>query len=172
MSRFWCSWRQPGEDPRPLHDPPKDERVLGWWVSGDGGDGKKFYYTLCALIKAGTSDQAGLALKKDWPEFVDWRFCEERADDWVPGDRFVLKPWMTKRMKTKKPKITISKTPVTADKVTITNFYPLALVHDGHDMRVDGKGKFTMDGKPCSDTKAINLIRAWAIDAGKKQASS
>jgi len=31
------------------------------------------------------------AVKKYWPEAVEWRFCSEKPGDWLPGDRFPMK---------------------------------------------------------------------------------
>jgi len=30
---------------------------------------------------------------------MDWRFFEERAPDWMPGDRFPLSDWSKERIK-------------------------------------------------------------------------
>lgn len=90
---LWVSWQQPGDDPRPLHSPPKDKRVLGWWVSGEG-DG---YFTICALIH----DEPGKwkrSVVTDWPEVRTARIRFEESTMTRPGGRFVMSPWMKERM--------------------------------------------------------------------------
>lgn len=91
--RFWLSWHQPGEDFRPLAYPP-NAAILGWWLSGrDAND----VATLCALVTAEDETAAKQAVRIDWPEAERWRFCNQVADDFLPGDRFPLKPWMKER---------------------------------------------------------------------------
>lgn len=96
MTRYWISWWQPGDDPRPLHYPPKDERVLGWWRSAS--DGKRT--SICALVAADVSDTALAAVAQDWPESLDAdvRFVDPKPADWTPGDRFPLEGWMKQRI--------------------------------------------------------------------------
>lgn len=94
MKRYWVSWLQPGEDYRPLKDPP-NEGIIGWWCSGyDSGDTA----VLCALIRARDERYAVDAVLQDWPEFKEWRFCEEVESDWIPTSRFPLTlDWQRKR---------------------------------------------------------------------------
>lgn len=100
MKRFWVSWWQPTSDERPLTYPP-NQSILGWWNSGQRADGA---WSICAVVVA-DADEQGLGVPKavkdavlvDWPEAIDWRFCEEMDDDYVPGDRFPLSPWMRAR---------------------------------------------------------------------------
>jgi len=95
--RFWVSWVQPTEDYRPLRFPPH-EPVLGWWCSGyDAGDNA----TLVALIEAEDKEAAEKVISTEWPEWTSWRFIEEVADDYLPGDRFPLSDWMEDRLKPK-----------------------------------------------------------------------
>lgn len=108
MSRYWASFVCTAEDYRPLTYPPND-RILGWWCSGytpsQFDDDDEEYAVLCLAIDA--ADEAGAvdAVLEDWPAFSDngceWRFLEERPDEWRPGDRFPLAPWMTERFETK-----------------------------------------------------------------------
>lgn len=94
--RYWISWWQPGDDPRPLHSPPKTERVLGWWVSGES----ETHSSICALVQADNEEEAKLAVIVDWPESKDaeWRFLQEKDAKWVPpADRFPPKDWMILR---------------------------------------------------------------------------
>ena len=94
MKRFWCSWHQPTADFRPLRDPPNDA-VLGWWCSGERGDGVAI---LCALVRANSAGEVERAIEGDWPEATEWRFVEERTANWLPGDRFPLRDWMLQRI--------------------------------------------------------------------------
>ena len=90
---FWISWIQPTEDYRPLTYPPT-ENVLGWWCSGVRSDGANI---LCAYIVATDVEAAKNEVRRDWPEAVEWRFCETR-DSVVTSDRFPLKGWMVSRV--------------------------------------------------------------------------
>ena len=96
MSRFWISWWQPGEDCRPLHFPPKEQRVLGWWRSGSDGERT----SICALVEASAEWTAKAFVAEDWPESVDaeWRFVERKPDGWLPNNRFPLEDWMAARI--------------------------------------------------------------------------
>jgi hypothetical protein len=96
MTRYWISWWQPGDDPRPLHFPPKEPRVLGWWRSGSDGERT----SICAIVAASVEWTAKAAVAEDWPESVDaeWRFVEQKSADWTPGDRFPLSDWMQPRI--------------------------------------------------------------------------
>jgi hypothetical protein len=102
MKRFWVSWYESvsPDDYRPLHDPP-NAAILGWWCSGYRGDDIP---TLCALLEAESEAAARKAVGEDWPGEKEWRFCEERAGDYVPGDRFPLSPWMRQRLEAKRRK--------------------------------------------------------------------
>lgn len=95
MSRYWISWWQPSDDPRPLHYPPRGPRVLGWWQSGF--DGRRT--SICALVAASAEWTAKAAVAEDWPESVDaeWRFVEQKPADWIPSDRFPPSDWMAAR---------------------------------------------------------------------------
>ena len=94
VTRFWVSWVQRSDDYRPLGYPPH-EPVLGWWCSGyDSADNA----TLCALIEAADEKAAEEVIKKEWPEWTEWRFIEPRENDHRPGDRFPLSDWMEARI--------------------------------------------------------------------------
>jgi hypothetical protein len=85
MKRWWISWYQPTDDWRPLRFPPPN--VLGYWCSGyDEND----VPILVALVEG---DDPYAVVWKQWPEAERWRFCEDVAADWRPGDRFMLPDW-------------------------------------------------------------------------------
>ena len=55
--------------------------------------------TLCALVNAKTEEAAKAAVVKDWPEATQWRFCEQKPDNFELGDRFpVTREWEKQRM--------------------------------------------------------------------------
>lgn len=85
MSNYWMSWCEPGDDYRPL-TLPLPAAIRGWWCSGYDSDDNA---TLCALVKAESEDDAKALICQFWKPGY-WRFCEERGDDWLPGDRFPL----------------------------------------------------------------------------------
>ena len=92
---FWISWHQPTKDYRPLTSPP-NEKVLGLWCTGvrckDGAS------TLVAMVKSSNESAAKCSILKDWPEAIDWRFCDEKSLKSL-SDRFPLNAWMEKRFK-------------------------------------------------------------------------
>jgi len=100
--RYWVSWIQKTEDYRPLTFPP-NRRILGWWCSGYDYEGDNEYATICTLIEADCIAEATASVLIDWPESIesgdDFRFFEEKSDDWLPGDRFPFSDWMNERLK-------------------------------------------------------------------------
>lgn len=87
----WLSWYQPTEDHRPVSYPP-NEGVLAWFCTGRSERGA----TIVALIEADTEEQAKEIALKDWPEIVDWRFCEDKHDRKL-SNRFPVSDWMLAR---------------------------------------------------------------------------
>lgn len=94
VKRFWISWCQPTDDERPLAYPP-NESILGWWNSGMTDAA----WTLCAVVESPNEAAAKKAVRKDWPEAEEWRFCREVEEDYQPGDRFPLSNWMKRRFR-------------------------------------------------------------------------
>lgn len=94
MNLYWVSWYQPTDDERPLRFPPNDA-VLGWWNSGMRLDDNA--HTLCAWVSAQDEDAAKAAVKQEWPEAAEWRFCEKR-EHISYGGRFQPTHWMIPRM--------------------------------------------------------------------------
>lgn len=95
---YWCSWRQPTVDYRPIKFPP-NEQILGWWCSGHNGDGSA---SLCAWVKAESETEVLAAVTKDWPEITSmdqFRFCEPK-EFYEPSDRFPTESneWIQKRI--------------------------------------------------------------------------
>lgn len=85
---FWVSWYNVLPiGSFELHRP--------WWISGYRADDAE---TMCAAIIAPDEEGAKalvMAAYDEPPEEVEWRFCEERADDWSPfNDRFQRANWM------------------------------------------------------------------------------
>jgi hypothetical protein len=96
---WWVSWYCPNDmmGKFELHSP--------WWVSGATmeNDAGKFAYTVCAAVRAASEDQAKekviMSHDADVLEWasnqIDWRFVEERPDDWSPfNSRFQAADWM------------------------------------------------------------------------------
>lgn len=100
--RFWVSWYQPTEDYRPLTDPP-NKNVLAWWCSGSrtvmtNGD-ERDEAILCAMVLGANECEVEKAVRKSWPEVKHWRFYDEVAADWLPGNRFPIeKEWERERL--------------------------------------------------------------------------
>ena len=94
MKIFWISWYQPTDDHRPLSFPP-NESILGWWCTGQRCSDDSS--TLCAMIVAEDEAYAKIAIRKDWPEAGDWRFCDESKNTDL-CDRFPTNDWMKIRI--------------------------------------------------------------------------
>jgi hypothetical protein len=90
MRSFWISWYHTKEL-------GGFELVAPWWYSGvrcaDDAD------TICAAIRADHEEGAKDRILTAYdvrPDDVEWRFCNERPDDWSPFcDRFPKADWMT-----------------------------------------------------------------------------
>ncbi len=97
---YWISWEQDvtksNGDHRPLNFPPREE-VLGWWCTGEKGDG--LCHIMCALVISDTEENAKELLQKDWPETKScvWRFCDV-TETTTLSDRFPLADWMKPRI--------------------------------------------------------------------------
>lgn len=96
MNRYWVSWYQPTDDERPITFPP-NPAILGWWCTGEKGDGSAF--TICALVRALSPQEAQQAVLTDWPEVAEYRFFSQVESGWKPPeDRFPRSSWMLPRM--------------------------------------------------------------------------
>lgn len=94
LKRFWLSWTAKDEGPFTLWSP--------WWISGAAlyTDGKDILErpTICAAVIAPDEDAAKGVIRAahDKPPLdLEWRFCNERPQDWSPFcDRFPRGDWM------------------------------------------------------------------------------
>jgi hypothetical protein len=92
---WWVSWCEKSPDYRPVGYPP-NEAILGWWCSGEAGDGS--YWTLCAWVRAPTLAKVGAAVRRDWPGRKTWRFQTPAEPGWRPTNRFRVEGWMIERV--------------------------------------------------------------------------
>ena len=88
---FWVSWVQKPElSEYELHSP--------WWTSGQAPhpDGTRF--TICAAVMAESVEAAKNKILDAYdvrPTDLEWRFCEERPNNWTPfSERFPRAAWM------------------------------------------------------------------------------
>lgn len=85
--RWWMSWWEPVKsdlDSRPLKWPlPKS--IPAWGQSGFRDDAA----SNCAVVDAPIEKAAKAKIEKHWKP-SEWRFCEEKPNDWKPSERF---PW-------------------------------------------------------------------------------
>jgi hypothetical protein len=89
MTNYWISWyhnfEKHGEFE--LHSP--------WWISGGDLGGNDI---VVAAVRAEDEDAARVIIHQSYdkpPVWLDWRFVNERADDWAPFcDRFPQASWM------------------------------------------------------------------------------
>lgn len=92
MKRWWLSWEHPvSHGPFTLTAP--------WWISGFCDSVEGSTDMICAAVTAPDEAAAKNIIRtahdKD-PGEIEWRFCDERADDWSPFcDRFPQAKWMT-----------------------------------------------------------------------------
>lgn len=88
MKRFWVSFR--------LFTPLDEFAYHGpWWVSGHGDDYRNVCLAVCAESQDRVREQVGAMFDADAQYRIEFRFIEERADDWEPfGDRFGRRDWM------------------------------------------------------------------------------
>lgn len=95
MKRWWVSWH--GEAPFTLRWP--------WWISGFGLTVNRFAFdeererlSFCAAVIAPDRQAAAdiiVAAHDTAPRDLEWRFLEERPDDWSPfSERFPKANWM------------------------------------------------------------------------------
>ena len=89
MKKYWISWYH-AEDFTPF------TLDTAWWVSGEDMNNRQ---TICAAI---FSDHVALAhqqiqmLYDATPKEIEFRFCEEKPDEWTPYcERFPKAEWMT-----------------------------------------------------------------------------
>lgn len=115
ITRYWASWIQRKDDYRPLTYPP-NEAILGWWCTGYDNEG---WPIICALVEAADEEAAAEAVKKDWPEWVEWRFLDATKPDYLPSrDRFPRVGFMLERME---PKAEVPKPEETTQPTTKTD---------------------------------------------------
>lgn len=98
MKRFWISWyHTPVMGQFELHSP--------WWVSGARHVADRLAFdevreepTICAAVQADHEEAAKAIVQASYdvpPHEIEWRFCEERPDDWSPfSGRFPKADWM------------------------------------------------------------------------------
>lgn len=84
MRRYWLSWLEAGEDPRPIMF-PAPRCVVAWWCSGTGELNGSPCLSICAVVDAvdDVDAKAGIATPGGWMP-IGWRFCERRPDGWMP----------------------------------------------------------------------------------------
>ena len=89
MSRYWVSWYEPMPDGdwRPLTVPDK-ANIPAYWCSGETAEDPPSA-TVCAVVDAPDSMAAVKLVHDHWTP-GEFRFIEQKADDYRPGDRF---PW-------------------------------------------------------------------------------
>ena len=96
MNRYWLSWWQGGDDYRPINYPP-NEAILGWWCSGERYRGEESEFSMCAAVDAESTHAAWAAIRIDWPDMGEHRFCNVKPANFETGDRFPLSDWMLPR---------------------------------------------------------------------------
>lgn len=91
LTNYWISWHH-------YDSLGGFELNTPWWVSGSGQDGGGEFSTMCAAVQAVDEDAAKELVMKSYdklPNEITWRFCNIRANDWVPfSDRFPKADWM------------------------------------------------------------------------------
>lgn len=94
MKSYWISW---------YHKPELGgfELTAPWWRSGARLVASRFAFdepTICAAVRADHPEGARDRILTAYdvrPDDLEWRFVEERPDDWSPfSDRFPKAAWM------------------------------------------------------------------------------
>ena len=83
--RHWASWWSGYYQSEGCTKPPYTT-----WVSGERdrtNDDTKSDFSFCAVMVAHSADQCEAAIKRHYPDY-EMRFCNEVADDFMPGSRF------------------------------------------------------------------------------------
>lgn len=87
--KYWISW---WDDVERL---PEFERQQPWWTSGEDDEGR---VSLCTAAIANSEQEAKDQIRSNYdypPESLDWRFIQERPEDWSPfNSRFQKASWM------------------------------------------------------------------------------
>ena len=90
LRRFWVSWYSGNYADEGCTRPP-----YTFWSSGSADryvngqlDTVRDELTLCAVIDAETADAVWPQIRRYFPDYRE-RFCEEKAGDFMPGERFL-----------------------------------------------------------------------------------
>ena len=88
MARFWASWWSGNYADEGCTKPP-----FNFWVSGqreranDDPEGERDECSLCAVIDAEDDLAVQKLIAEHYPDHV-MRFCEQKPDNFTPGNRF------------------------------------------------------------------------------------
>ncbi len=83
VSRYWVSWWSGYYANEGCTKPPFQVWISGYRERADGMD----ECAICAVIDAEREDEIWEAVHKHFPDCEE-RFCEQKDDDFCPGDRF------------------------------------------------------------------------------------
>ena len=81
MKRFWISWYSKLEPEIEVEKIP-----FKYWDTGQTMD-EPPAITYCSLMEAESEEDAFNKVSELFPDYR-YRFCDEKPDDWQPGDRF------------------------------------------------------------------------------------
>lgn len=85
MARYWVSWYSGYYISEGCTKPPFQIWESGYRERND--DTMKTDLTLCAVIDANSEDEIWQVIERHFPDY-EYRFCEPRELDYMPGDRF------------------------------------------------------------------------------------
>lgn len=93
--RYWISWISKGAD---MIEYPPPTPIAACWCSS--GSDAKDDSLLFAIVHAESASAAKDVIEYAWlNEITAWRFCEERAADWLPNDSFPISAdWEKERL--------------------------------------------------------------------------
>jgi hypothetical protein len=90
VTKFWISWHS-------TEEMSAFELNTPWWISGYRGSDDAAI--ICAAVKAASKEHAEQIIYESYdnrPASIEFRFCDERPDDWTPFcDRFKRAEWMS-----------------------------------------------------------------------------
>lgn len=90
MARYWLSWWSFG-DWMPTKDFKEEPNspLINFWCTGSRNSNVRegsSDYSICALVKADSPSAAMEVIWDYWYEVQEWRFLDEKPDDWEPID--------------------------------------------------------------------------------------
>ena len=93
MSRFWASWWEDADCDEVWEGRKDVKGIVSEWDSGhrwtEKVDDEYEQTSMVAVVEAADEDAARVLVERN-RGVIEWRFLDQTADDWTPGDRFPM----------------------------------------------------------------------------------